>query len=117
MPTDAAPAPELRIETETTPTETIFRCIGKITAETAEQLRDAMRRAIPAKKTLVLDLSQVSYMDSSGLGTLVSAWVSAKKAGCEMKLISLTPRLKEFLRVSSLDQLFAASRFPDRPSF
>jgi anti-sigma B factor antagonist len=117
MATDPAAARELQILIETTPIETIFCLIGKVTSESAPQLGDAVRGAIPAKKTIVLDLSQVAFMDSSGLGTLVSVWVSAKKAGCEIQLLSLTPRLKEFLRVTSLDQWFAVSRFPDKPSF
>jgi hypothetical protein len=88
MATDPAAARELCIETETAPSETIFRLIGKITSESASELPDAGPGAIPAKK-----------------------------AGCEIQLVSLTPRLKEFLRVPSLDQLFAVSRFPDKPSF
>ena len=111
------PTPELHIETERNPTETIFRCVGRITSSTAFLLQNTVRRVIPEKKTIVVDLSQVSYVDSSGLGTLVGLWVSARRDGCELKLISLSQRVKELLHLTSLDKVFETSRFPDTPSF
>jgi anti-anti-sigma factor len=111
------PLLELHIETEKTPAETIFRCEGKLTSSTAAQFREPIHEAITASKRVVLDLSKVKNMDSSGLGVLVSLWVSAKRAGCELKLISLSERVSELLHLTSLDKLFAISRFPDKPSF
>jgi len=72
---------------------------------------------IPETKTIVLDLSNVTYMDSSGLGALVGIWVSARKDGCELKLVSISQRVKELLHLTSLDKVFATSRFPNTPSF
>lgn len=111
------PSPELQFDTEQTTTETIFHFTGRITSSTTSLLRSAVRAVIPQKRTIVLDLSMVSYVDSSGLGTLVSLWVSAQKAGCELKLISLSQRVKELLHLTSLDKLFATTRFPNTPSF
>jgi len=111
------PTPELQLDTETTPTETIFHCVGRLTSSTSSLLQTAVRKLIPEKKTIVLDLSGVTYMDSSGVGALVSVWVSAKRGGCELKLISLSDRVKELLRLTNLDKLLATSRFPDTPSF
>ena len=111
------PAPELQFETETTPSEIIFHFTGRIVSSTASILRDEVRKVIPEKKPIVLDMANVSYMDSAGLGTLVGVWVSAKKEGCDLKLVSLTDRMKELLRLTNLDKLFATSRFPDTPSF
>jgi len=111
------PTPELQLDIEKTQTETIFHCAGRITSSTASLLQSTVRRVIPEKKTVVLDLSNVTYMDSSGLGALVSVWVSAKRDGCEVKLIGLSQRVKELLRLTGLDKVFAASRFPDTPSF
>jgi anti-anti-sigma factor len=109
--------PELQFDTERSAREITFRCIGRITSSTSSLLQEAVRNVIPEKKDIVLDLSNVAYMDSSGLGALVSVWVSAKKAGCEVRLISLSQRVKELLHLTSLDKVFATSRFPDRPSF
>jgi anti-anti-sigma factor len=111
------PIPELQLDTEQTPTEAIFRCVGRITSSTALQFQRTVREVIPQKKTIVLDLSNVTYMDSSGLGALVGVWVSARRDGCEMKMSSLSERVKELLHLTSLDKLFATSQFPDTPSF
>jgi anti-anti-sigma factor len=111
------PTPDLELNPEHTPTETIFRCTGKITASTVEVFQDTVRHELMNNKCIVLDLSNVSYMDSSGLGVLVGLWVSAKRKGCYLRLISLSARVKELLRLTNMDKLFAASRFPDTPSF
>jgi len=108
---------ELQIDTEKTQAETVFRCAGKITSSTSSLLQSTVRKVLPEKKTIVLDLSKVTYMDSSGLGALVSVWVSAKRNGCQLKLVSISQRVKELLHLTNLDKLFAASRFPDTPSF
>jgi anti-sigma B factor antagonist len=112
-----APTPELQLNVEKTPSETIFHCSGRITSSTSSKLTHAVRDLIPEKKPIVLDLSKVTFMDSSGLGALVGVWVSAKKGGSELKLISLGQRVKDLLRVTGLEQVLAASRFPDTPSF
>jgi anti-sigma B factor antagonist len=111
------PAPELQFETEAKPSEITFHFNGRIVSSTASILRDEVRKVIPEKKPIVLDLSKVTYMDSAGLGTLVGVWVSAKREGCDLKLVSLSDRIKELLRLTNLDKLFATSRFPDKPSF
>jgi anti-anti-sigma factor len=92
-------------------------CRGRLTAETANGFKQQIRDIISNEKTVVLDLSDLNHVDSTGLGTLVSLWVSAKKQGCDLKLISLSERVKELLHLTKLDQLFATSRFPDKPSF
>lgn len=98
----AVPAPGLQLATEKTPTETIVRCTGKITSATSALLRDTTRSLIPEAKRIVLDLTNVSYLDSSGLGTLVSLNVSTRMASCELKLINLNQRIKELLRLTNL---------------
>ena len=112
-----APTSELQMDVEKTPTETIFHCAGRITSSTSSQLTRAVRDLIPEKKPIILDLSKVSFMDSSGLGAVVAVWVSAKRAGTELKLVSLGQRVRDLLRVTGLEQVLAVSRFPDKPSF
>ena len=111
------PAPELQFKTKTTETETILYFTGKIVSSTSAQFRDAVKNLIPEKKTIILDLSGVTYVDSSGLGTLVGIWVSAERGGCELKLVNVSDRIKELLRLTNVDKLFATSRFPNTPSF
>ena len=83
--------------------------------EGAKEILDLLND--PAIKKVILDFSNVSYMDSSGLGALVGLWVSAKKSGCELQLVSFGQRIRELLRLTKLDELFSVSRFPDTPSF
>jgi anti-sigma B factor antagonist len=58
------------------------------------------------KCRVILDLTDLGYMDSSGLGTLVGLYISAKKAGCELQLINLSPRIRELLGVTHLLSVF-----------
>ena len=111
------PASELQLNVEKTPNETIFHCSGRILSSTVSQFTSAVREVIPDKKPIILDLSQVTFMDSSGVGALVGVWVSAKRGGTELKLISLGQRVKDLLRVTGLEKVLAVSRFPDTPSF
>ncbi len=111
------PTPELQLQMEKTATETLFRCAGKLTSSTGVQFREQVHGAIAESKRVALDLTNVKYMDSSGLGVLVGLWVSAKRASCDLKLIGMSERIKELLHLTDLEKVLALSRFPDTPSF
>jgi anti-anti-sigma factor len=84
-------------------------CHGRVVSETAGKLKEVVKPLIPLGGNIVLDLTDVSYMDSSGLGSLVGLKVSALKEGyCKLELANLTPRVKELLRLSNLSQLFSS---------
>jgi anti-anti-sigma factor len=88
---------------------TTIVCHGRIVSETAGQLKEAVKPFIPLGGRIVLDLTDVSYMDSSGLGTLVGLKVSALKEGyVKLELLNLSPRVKELLRLSNLASLFTS---------
>ena len=57
-------------------------------------------------KRIVLDLAQVGYVDSAGLGVIVRLWSSAQKAGCALKITNLAPRIKELLAMTNLASIF-----------
>ena len=107
MAANPLPTPTLTLATEKTPTEATVRCSGRITMENADQLRDTVRKLIAESKRLVLDLSDVTYLDSSGLGMIVGVYISAKKARCQLKLINLSPRVKEIFTLTRLDEALA----------
>ena len=102
----AVPSAPINLETQKTPSETIIRCSGKITAATSDQLQTLVRGLIPDKKRIVLDLTSTNYVDSSGLGTLVGLYVSCKKGGAPLKLVNLTPRLKDLFTMTNLAPIF-----------
>ena len=102
----SAPATDLKLDVETSPAGTLVHCSGKITVSTAATLLDRVHQLIPQSKRIDLDLAQVSYVDSSGLGTIVRLWSSAQKSGCTYKIINLQPRIKELLAMTSLASIF-----------
>jgi anti-sigma B factor antagonist len=57
------------------------------------------------QRSILLDVSQVSYMDSMLLGELVQAYVTTVKQGVSLRLINVTSRLRELLRVTKLDRV------------
>src|ERR1700720_1595130 len=101
----AATAQELKLETEKKPDAVVVRCAGRIVSSTSPLLRDTVRPLIAENKRVVLDLTNVSYLDSSGLGSIVGLWVNAKRNHCDLKLIHLNERIKELLRISNLGTL------------
>lgn len=101
----AAHAHELRFETQQTPEETTLVCSGKITSDTSALLQSTVQPLIPQTKRILLDLTHVDYMDSSGMGTLVKLWISTKRADCELRVINLNERIKDLLRISNLSKI------------
>src|SRR5215471_20567930 len=81
---------------------------GRVTAEgdSVTRLRDRLVSSIEhGQRSILLDVSQVSYMDSLLLGELVQAYVTAIKRGARLELINVTSRLRELLRVTKLDRV------------
>jgi anti-anti-sigma factor len=96
------------VEDGSIPVTTIV-CHGRVTSETASQLKEVVKPLIPLGGRIALDLTDVGFMDSSGLGSPVGLKVSALREGyCTLTLVSLSPRVKELLRLSNLTQLFAS---------
>ena len=83
---------------------------GKITIGEGDiLLREEINKALgEEKKKLVLDLGEVSYMDSAGVGELVSVYTSVKNRGGELKLANLTKKIKDLLAITQLLTIFDA---------
>jgi anti-anti-sigma factor len=105
MSQDAAlPVKELRISTERTPTEATVSCSGRLTSDTTDLLKTTVRRFIPDSKRIVVNLSDVHHIDSSGIGALVTLWVTTKKSNCELKYTNVSDHIKSMLRVTNLSK-------------
>jgi anti-sigma B factor antagonist len=81
---------------------------GKITlGEGGLTLRDEVRKLLAAgSKKIVMNLAEVNYIDSSGLGELVSAYTAVKNAGGELKLLNLTSKVRDLLVITKLVTVF-----------
>jgi anti-anti-sigma factor len=84
----------------------IFHCSGRLTLEYASQLKDAVNAVMPHKRSVTLDLRDLSHMDSSGLGAIVGLYVSAKRENCEFHLINYSPAVRKLFALSNLLSLF-----------
>ena len=104
---DATPASLLTLEVEHKGTTALVHLHGKLVAEVADGLYARVRKLIPDSKRIVLDLTDLSNMDSMGLGALVRLYVSAKTAGCSLELINLGKRVRELLGMTHLLSVFS----------
>jgi anti-sigma B factor antagonist len=87
---------------------TILDLSGRITlGEGSVVLRDTIRDLVAkGDKNILLNLGDVSYIDSSGIGELVSAFTSVKNAGGELKLLNLTKKVHDLLQITKLYTVF-----------
>jgi anti-sigma B factor antagonist len=97
----------LKMETRVADGVTIVSCTGRIVfGDEATALRDALKNLLANTKSVVLNLSGVSYIDSGGLGTLVGVYSSARSGGADIKLTGLGQRLRDVLAITKLATVF-----------
>jgi anti-sigma B factor antagonist len=78
-----------------------------VLGEESNALREEVKKMLASgKKKIVLDMSNVTYIDSAGLGTLVSAHHSARTQGASLKLSNLGKKFQEILQVTKLLTVF-----------
>ncbi|HKS97095.1 MAG TPA: STAS domain-containing protein [Terriglobia bacterium] len=87
---------------------TVLALSGRVVlGEESSQLRNKIRAILgQGKKHIVLDLGDVSYIDSAGLGTLVAGYTTASSQGGTIKLANLTKRFEEQLNITKLVTVF-----------
>lgn len=98
----------LKLATRESNGVTIVDLNGKITlGEGGLALRDEMKALVAnGSKKILLNLTHVNYIDSSGLGELVSAYTAVKNAGGELKLLNLTTKVRDLLVITKLLTVF-----------
>jgi anti-sigma B factor antagonist len=99
---------ELNISERQAGDVTVLDMSGKITiGEGSVALRTAIRRLLEeGKKRILLNLGGVSYIDSSGIGELVSSYTAINKEGGQLKLLNLTQKIKDLLTITKLLTVF-----------
>jgi anti-sigma B factor antagonist len=87
---------------------TVVDVAGRITlGEGSSTLRDTLRDLVSkGQKKILLNLGEVSYIDSSGIGELVSGFTTVTNQGGQLKLLNLTKRVKDLLQITKLYTVF-----------
>lgn len=81
-----------------------------VLGEESSALRETIKRLIgEGRKAIILNLSNVSFIDSSGLGALVASHSSAKAAGATLRLCNLGSKFSELLQITKLYTIFEVS--------
>lgn len=91
---------------------TVLALAGRVVlGDESSQLRTKLKDLLAGgKKKLVLDLAEVKYIDSAGLGTLVAGYTSAQNQGASIKLANLTKKFDEQLHITKLVTVFDVLR-------
>src|SRR5215510_675539 len=99
---------QLNIKERQTGDVTILDLSGKVTiGEGSVQLRESVRKLLDeGKKKILLNLGEVSYVDSSGIGELVSSYTTTNNNGGQLKLLNLTKKIQDLLTITKLLTVF-----------
>lgn len=85
----------------------VVRVTGEIDVCTAPEFKSAINKAIfSGAKNLIVDLTDVSYMDSSGFGTLLGATKRIRPRGGSVSLVGCSEAIERMLRITRLDTIF-----------
>ena len=97
----------LKVTSRTVDGVKVIDCVGRIVfGDEASHLRETVKRELTDNNRVVLNLGEVSYIDSGGIGTLVSLFTTARNAGGDIKLANLTKRVGDLLQITKLITVF-----------
>ena len=98
---------QLRMSTRSLEGVLVVDCSGRLVfGEESASLRDTVKKLLAQSPKIVMSLREVNYIDSGGLGTLVSLFTTARNAGGAVKLASLSQRVGDLLQVTKLLTIF-----------
>jgi anti-sigma B factor antagonist len=96
----------LTFEIERDGDSAVVKCHGRFVAGITEELYQEVKHLLPELKLVVIDLQDLTYVDSMGLGALVRLYSTAKQTGCEFKLLHLGKQLRNVLKMTNLLSVF-----------
>jgi anti-sigma B factor antagonist len=98
----------MKISTRQVDGVTIVDCSGRITlGEGSVTLRETVTQLLgKGQKKILLNLGDVNYIDSSGIGELVSAFTTVRKQSGDLKLLNLTKKVHDLLQITKLYTVF-----------
>ena len=103
--------PKLKLETEKKDSGTTVRATGRITSSTSDTLENTVRDLICEGKGIVLDLTNVDYVDSAGIGALVTVFLHARRTKCDLKISNPKERIRDLFNRSGLAAVFEGDSF------
>jgi anti-sigma B factor antagonist len=94
---------EVRAEGDTT----IVELSGDVDLDSSPKVRSVLLESVGNKRGVLVDMSAVSYIDSSGIASLVEAYQSARRGGTTFALVAVSDAAMRVLELARLDQVFA----------
>lgn len=86
---------------------TVIRCPGRVDASVADKFKDMMKTLVDKKNfLLVVDLGETEFMDSSGIGALVSRIAATRSNQGDIRLASVKESISKLLSITNLDKIF-----------
>jgi anti-anti-sigma factor len=104
--TQAGSTREFRVECYEVEGTLVAACHGKLTLGSTPVLKEALRDKLSAHKRIVMDLKEVPMIDSSGLGSVVGLYVSARTRGCELQVANASEQIRNLFSMTNLLSLF-----------
>jgi len=100
----------LKIDIRETANAAILDISGRVTlGESLADLRDSIREALSGdQKNILLNLADVSYIDSSGLGQLIGSYATVTNRGGQMKMLNLQKKVNDLMQITKLLTVFEA---------
>jgi anti-sigma B factor antagonist len=85
----------------------VVRCSGRLVAGVTDRFYREVSAIIPGSKRVVLDFTDITHMDSMGIGTLVRLYVSGKSTGCTIELLNPGKSIRQLLGITHLLDVLA----------
>jgi len=89
--------------------QSVVTCHGRLVAGATDEFYQAVKRRLLQDKLVVIDMADLTYVDSMGLGTLVRLYVSSRQEGCELRLLHLGKQLRNLIKLANLTAVFASA--------
>ena len=84
----------------------VVHCNGRLVAGVSDLFYRKVHELIPGPKQIVLDFTELTHMDSTGIGALVRSYVSCKSAGCTLELMNVGTSVRQLLGITHLLSVF-----------
>ncbi|HTD53752.1 MAG TPA: STAS domain-containing protein [Silvibacterium sp.] len=96
----------LTLEVEIKGTAAVVKCHGKLVSGVTDVLYNQVKELMSHHKRVILDLTDLAHVDSTGLGTLARLYVHSRSVGCSFELVNLGPKVRQLLGMTNLLSVF-----------